>query len=383
MDLRRRKKIIKIILATLLILFIAARIWHHFTSNTTSAIPTPMVVVKKPVLTERTEYITQTGNTVAYNSVDLVARVEGYLEAIKFIDGSFVKKGQELFVIEPQTYFEKLQEAKATVASEKASYTYAQAEYKRQQQMYKENATSLNNVQKWQSQLDKSKADVEKAVANEAVAAVNYSYTHIAAPFDGRIGRHLVDLGNLVGNGKATDLATIEQISPIYVYFNLNELDLVKIRAAAREQGIKPSDVSHIPVYVGIQNGQGFPYEGHLDFVNTGLNSSTGTLEFRALLPNEKYTLLPGLFVQIRIPVSKPIPRLTVIDTAIQYDQIGAYALTVNKDNQVVLKRVTVGSLENGMRTILKGLDAQDDVIVDGLQNATPGTRVAISKPRQ
>src|SRR5207253_10202064 len=132
--------------------------------------------------------------------------------------------------------------------------------------------------------------------------------------FDGRIGRHLVDVGNYVGNGQATKLATIDQLSPIYVYFNPNELDLLKIRNAARAHGFKPSEINQIPVYVGLQNEDGYPHEGRLDFVNSGLNASTGTMEFRALLTNKTYTMLPGLFVQIRIALSKPTPQLTVPD---------------------------------------------------------------------
>lgn len=345
--------------------------------------PLPEVIVQKPVVAERAEYITQTGNTVAYNSVDLVARIEGYLQSVNFIDGSLVKKGQLLFIIEPQPYQEQLLEAQASVAAEKASMDYAKAEYARQQQMYKENSTSLNNVQKWLAQMDKTQADVEKAEANAVNAQINYSYTHVLAPFDGRIGRHLVDPGNLVGNGKATNLATIEQIDPIYVYFYLNELDLLKLREAAHAQGLKPSDLDKVPAYVGLQSEKGFPHEGKLNFVNTGLNSSTGTMEFRVLLSNKDYALLPGLYVKVRIPITKAASQLTVPDTVVQYDQIGAYVLTVNKDSRVVLKRVTLGSVEQGRQTILKGLSVQDDVIVDGLQNATPGNQVQSSSTPQ
>jgi RND family efflux transporter MFP subunit len=380
MDPNSKTRFKKFLLWGLVIIVLALMVWSTFKPETVQTMPPSEVIIQKPVVEQRAEYITQTGNAVAYNSVDLVARIEGYLEAVKFVDGSFVKKGQELFVIEPKPYLEKVVGAQASVAGEKASLAYAQAEYARQQQMYKENATSVNNVQKWLAQQEKSQADVDKAVANGVEADINYSYTQVLAPFDGRIGRHLVDPGNLVGNGKATTLATIEQIDPIYVYFNLNELDLIKIRAAAHAQGLKPGDLNKVPAYVGLQNEQGFPHEGKLDFVNTGLNSSTGTLEFRVLLSNKKYALLPGLFVQVRIPVSQAAKQLTVPDTAVQYDQIGAYVLTVNKDSRVVLKRVTLGSVEQGMQTILTGLSAQDDIIVDGLQNATPGSQVKASK---
>ena len=186
-------------------------------------IPAPKVVVQQPQWREMVEYVTQTGTLVAYNSVDLVARIEGYLDAIKFTDGSFVKKGQPLFVIQPEPYFEQLKAAQATVAAQKAYNVYVKSEYARQKKMYTQQATSLNNVEKWLAKTEESDAEIAKAVANEAIAAINYSYTHVEAPFDGRIGRHLVDVGNLVGNGVATNLANIEQIDPIYAYFNLNE----------------------------------------------------------------------------------------------------------------------------------------------------------------
>ena len=125
-----------------------------------------------------------------------------------------------------------------------------------------------------------------------------------------------------------------------------------------------------------MQNETSFLHEGKLDFVNTGLNASTGTIEFRARLANKNYVLLPGLFVQVRIPLGTPKPQLNVPDTAVQYDQIGAYILTVDKDNNVVQKRVVVGALEQNVRVIIKGLDAKDNVIISGLQNAIPGHQV-------
>jgi RND family efflux transporter MFP subunit len=375
MNADKRSKIIRVV-ALVVIFFAIYYFIHHAAKNNLPSLPTPVVIVQKPVKSSVTQYVTQTGNLVAYNSVNLVARVEGYLEQVKFTDGTFVKKGQELFVIEPEPYLEKLREAQAQLAAVKAASAYDQAEYLRQKQMYKENATSMKNVEKWLAKYEESKAEINKAIANVEIADINYSYTHVLAPFDGRIGRHLVDPGNLVGNGKATELATIEQIAPIYVYFNLNELDLIKIRTAARTQGVKPSDINKVPVYVGMQNETGYPHQGQLNFINTGLNSSTGTMEFRALLPNKNYTLLPGLFVQVRIPIGQPSLQLTIPDTAVQYDQIGAYLLVVDKNNKVILKRVTLGGVEEGMRTIQQGLDAQDNVIVNGLQGASPGMLV-------
>ncbi len=381
MSLQKHKNLIKIAIIVVVILYLINSIVKHFTQKNTHTIPAPQVIVQKPKLMPVTDYVTQTGTMVAFNAVNLVARIEGYLEKIEFTDGTLVKKGKELFIIEPEPYMDKLKEAQASVTVQEANYNYAKSEYTRQQRMYKQNATSLNNVEIWSAKAVEYKAEIAKAVANAAVAAINYSYTHVLAPFDGRIGRHLIDVGNLVGNGKATNLATIEQIDPIYVYFNLNELDLIKIREYARSHAFKPEDISQIPVFVRMQNETKFLHKGNLNFVNTGLNASTGTMEFRALLPNKEYTLLPGLFVQVRIPIGSPTPQLTIPDTAIQYDQIGPYVLVMGQDNLVVLKRVVTGTLEQRLRAIVKGLDANDNVIVSGIQNATPGNPVTPIQP--
>ena len=214
------------------------------------------------------------------------------------------------------------------------------------------------------------------AVANEAIAAINYGYTHISSPFDGRIGRHLVDVGNLVGNGKATDLATVSMIDTLYIYFNLNEIDLIKLRKALRATGFKPQDINRVEVDISMQNETGYKHKAKLNFVNTGLNASTGTMELRAILDNKDHELVPGLFVQVRIPLTKPAKQLTVPDTAVLYDQIGAYLLVVDSTDTVVLKRIELGSVDQGMRAVPKGLAAKDKVIVGGLQNATPGNKV-------
>lgn len=368
----RPAKIAALVFAVLLLYLIV----HHFSKKPPPGLPTPVVDVTQPKLAEMVEYVTQTGTTVAFNSVNLVARVEGYLNAIEFTDGTYVKKGTELFVIQPEPYMEQLKAAKATVAAHKADYEYSKSEYARQQRMYKSNATSLNSVESWLAKSHESEAEVDKAVADEAIAAINYSYTHISAPFDGRMGRHQVDVGNLVGNGVATNLATIDQVDTLYIYFNLNEIDLIKLRKAARREGIEAKDIYKILVGVGMQTDQGFPYQATLDFVNTGLNASTGTMELRAVLDNKNNLFVPGLFVQVRIPITKPAKQLTVPDTALLYDQIGAYLLVVDDNNTVVLKRIETGSVDNGMRAITKGIDIRDRVIVGGLQNATPGNKV-------
>lgn len=339
--------------------------------------PPPPVVVSKPVLRQVTPYLTETGNTVAYNSVDLVARVSGYLDSYNFKDGSMVKKGSLLFVIQPQPYKDQVEEAQATLIADIAEYNYDKTEYQRQLTMYKQNATSLAEVQQWLATRDSAAAAVEGARANLNNAKITYSYTHVLAPFDGRIGRHLVDPGNLVGNGQATKLATIQQISPMYVYFNINELDLLKLREMARKAHFDTKKLDQLPIYVQLQNEEGFPHVGHLDFAATELEASTGTIQMRGILPNKDFVLLPGLFVRVRLALGKPTPQLTIPDTSVMYDQIGAYIFIVDKNNKVVQTRVKTGATEMGHISILEGLKPDDHVIVDGIQNATPGNLVA------
>lgn len=376
MKFDKNSKQVKIAGIALVIFFLIYLIVHHYASHDTPTLPLPAVEIKKPVVAEMAEYVTQTGTTVAFKSVNLVARIEGYLTAIEFTDGTFVKKDKELFIIQPEPYMEQLKAAQATVAAQKAAFAYAKAEYGRQQRMYRENATSLNNVEKWLAKMHESEAEVSKAIANEQIAAINYSYTHVSAPFDGRIGRHLIDAGNLVGNGKATDLATIDQIDTLYVYFNLNEIDLIKLRSAARARGITAKNLRQIPVQIKMQNATEYNRTATLDFVNTGLNAATGTMELRAVLKNNDFLYVPGLFVQVRIAITTPSKQLTVPDTAVLYDQIGSYLLVVDDNNVVVIKRVDLGGLEQGMRAIIKGLNAQDKVIIGGIQNASPGNKV-------
>jgi RND family efflux transporter MFP subunit len=333
--------------------------------------PAPPVTVSKPLRMPVTDYLQMTGSVAAFKTVDLMARVEGYLRSVDFQDGSVVKAGQLLFVIEPEPYQAKL-------ASYQAQLLDAQAEYDRQLRMIKENATSQANVDKWLSQRDQAAAAV-------TLAKINLGYTRVTAPFDGRIGRHLVDPGNLVGTaGTATKLATIEQINPAYVYFSINERDLLRVRAAvqstAKAQGTPLGEAPRVPVQVALQTDEGYPYIGTLDFAGSGLDTGSGTLQLRASVPNAKYALLPGLFARLRIALAAPVPRLMVPDRVLSSDQVGSYLLTVGADQKVKQQRIETGPLENGYRAVLAGLDANSEVVIDGLQNAIPGNVVTATE---
>jgi RND family efflux transporter MFP subunit len=345
-------------------------------SNAYKPPPPAPVVTSKPVSMPMTTYLDVTGNTVAVSSVNLVARVSGYLDQVNYADGSVVKKGKNLFVIEPEPYYAKLQQAQAAVAQAQAQVIYAQSQYDRQLDMIKQNATSQASVEQWLSSRDEAQAEVLQAIANQTLAQINYGYTSVQAPFDGRVSRHLVDPGNLVGNGVATQLATIDQLNPIYVYFNVNELALLQIRAALKANGRNPNDVKGAPVEVGLQSETDYPHEGKIDYVSTGLDPTTGTIEARAVLDNADDALLPGLFVHAQIPLGAPKQQLALPDTAIQSDQAGPYVYIVGANNVVSQVRIQTG-VENAGMTAVTGLQPNDQVVIDGIQNAAPGVTVA------
>ena len=338
--------------------------------------PPPAVTVAKPVTLQVTDFLELTGSTAAYQSVDLVARIEGFLQEIDFADGATVPKDQLLFVIEPAPYEAKVKQAQASVEQTQAVLTAAQSEYDRQNRMIKDKATSQEAVEQAKANLDTAQANLDSANADLTIAEINLSYTQVKAPFDGRMGRHLVDVGNLVGAGAPTTLATIEQIDPLYVYFTLNEIDVLRVKEAMRQRGIEKAPVGKLPILVGLQTEEGYPHQSTLDFVDSGLDTSTGVLQLRAVLKNSDNVFLPGLFVRVRVPVSQPADGLFVPDAVVGYDQAGHYVLVVGADNKVERRSVEIGVLNDRLRQIASGLKGDEKVVIDGVLKAVPGSAV-------
>jgi RND family efflux transporter MFP subunit len=355
-------------------------LWGCGEENTYVPPPPPTVSVSQPVRQTVTDTIEVAGNTQASNTVNLVARVEGYLQSVNFTDGSFVKKGDLLFVIEPEPYQAQVQLQEATVAQQQATLTQATEEYARQQRLIKQNATSQSEVESWQAQQGTAQAAVDEANANLEIARINLGYTQVVAPFDGRMGRHLVDPGNLVGAGAPTQLATIEQLAPIYVYFNVDEADVLRVRAGMREAGQTVATMRPVKLGVGLQNETGYPHEATLDFIDSDIDQSTGTLQVRGSIANQDYFFLPGMFVRVRVPVGTIANALLVPDRALGIDQRGHYLLLVDGDDEVEQRPVQIGALVGDMRVITAGLAAEDRVVVDGIQRAIPGNKV---EPKQ
>jgi RND family efflux transporter MFP subunit len=324
----------------------------------------PSVTVSRPTQEPVTDYVELTGTVSPSRSVDLVARVAGYLRSVNFQDGALVEAGQLLFLIEPETYEQQLALAQAALLR-------AQSEYDRQVGLSQENATSSANVEKWLSERDQAKAQVE-------LAKLNLGYTRVTAPFSGRISRRLVDPGNLVGPTVNTKLATLDELVPIYVYFNLNERDALRIWEVLRQRGLdRLPSAGKAVVLVGLQSEDGYPHSGTLDFVDTGVSTSSGTVPMRAVLKNEDKAFFPGLFARVRIPLGEPRPMLVVPNRAIGNDQEGDYVLVVEAGEVVARRAVVKGPpTENGC-AIRRGLTTEDRIIVIGFMKAKPGAKVS------
>ncbi|MBS7589720.1 efflux RND transporter periplasmic adaptor subunit [Ancylobacter defluvii] len=338
--------------------------------------PPPKVTVTAPVEQPVIRYLELTGNTATINTVDLVARVEGFLMSIDYKDGATVKKGDRLFLIQQDTYQANLDQSKASLASANAQLTNAQAEYQRQSTLGQQDFSSQAVVDKARAARDQAQAAVDSAKANLEVATINLGYTTVVAPFDGIVTRHLADVGQLVGHSEPTKLATIVQMDPIYVYFNLSENQVLRIKQALAESGRTIEQVKEIEIDIGLQNEDGYPHKGRLDYVSPEVDPSTGTLLVRALFDNKDLSLLPGLFARVRVPVQRLPKALLVADTAIGAAQQGSYVLVVGKDDVVEQKVVTTGQLVGSYRVIESGLAAGDKVVVGGIQRAVPGSKV-------
>src|ERR1700733_1326987 len=338
--------------------------------------PPPKVDVGLPVQKSVTRFLDATGNTAPIQTVDLVARVQGVLQSIDYKDGSFVKQGTTLFTIEPETYKYKLEQAQAAEAGAQATLKQAETDYRRQVDLVARQAVSQATLDTSTSNRDNAQASLQQAEANTKIAAVNFGYTNVVAPFDGIVSAHLVSVGELVGAASPTQLATIVQLDPIYVNFNVNEQDVLRIRAEARERGMSSSELTRLPIEVGLQTESDYPHKGKLDYVAPTINLSTGTLAVRGVLPNADRVLLPGYYVRVRVPFDQQQNALLVPDVALGSDQSGRYVLVVNGDNVVEQRKVQTGPVEGDLRVIESGLKADDRVVIAGLLRAIPGEKV-------
>ncbi len=372
---------------TLALLLLAGLLTGCGDQNQYQEPPPPAVTVATPLIQDITDYLEFTGTLVATGRAEVRARVAGILESMHFVPGTTVEEDQLLFVIEPAEYEADLKAAAAELAGAQAQFGRASIEYERARKLYKEKAGAESDVVKWRVEKELSSAEILRAEAKVERAELNLGYTRVTAPISGRIGRDEIDLGNLVGEGEATILTEVTNSDPIFAYFNLNERDLLRVldnyRRQIREKGIDPSregDASaDIPVFLGLANEEGYSHEGEFDFAESSVDPQTGTLQLRGIFdnPGPVTEMLPGLFARLRMPLGTRNDMPLVSQRAIGRDQSGTFILVLNSENTVEQRSVKTGQLIDGMRVIEEGLTAGDRVVVDGLQRARPGRKVA------
>lgn len=337
----------------------------------------PDVTVAYPEKKEITKYLEYPGSTAPLETVDIRARVAGFLEKICFVPGAKVKSGDLLFVIDPRQYEATVKEAKGKLDAKKANSKLAQTEVGIAQQLESQQAISALKLEKKAAEREVAAADVELAAGQLDEAKLNLEWTKVISPIDGRVSRNKVDVGNLVGATEKTLLTTVVNDGSIYAYFSVSELDLLpilrKFAKARKEHPTKPS--MKVPIFLGLADEAGYPHEGSFDFAETTVDKSTGTIQVRGIFPNPDGLLMGGMFVRVRVPVEKQ-EAVLVPDVAVQFDQGGQYVLVVNDENVVQLKRIKAGRQVGKMTVVEKGLSDKDRVVVMGVQRARPGSKV-------
>ena len=347
-----------------------------------SSAPPPSVTIMRPVVRQVTDYFEFPGQTEAVSEVAMRARVMGYIVKVNFEDGQNVKKGDLLFEIDPRPYQAALDRARGDLARLEAICEKAQADLARSKRLRPSGAVSQDELEQHIAQLKIARAFMASARAAVTEAELNLEFTKITSPIDGRVSRARIREGNLVQTGNDSPvLTTVVTTSPIYVFFNVDEHAVLQYQQRALQRGeeLHPSRLRELkfPVDIGMATEEGFPHRGILDFADNKIDRTTGTLRVRGVFENKSEYLTPGLFVRVRIPFGEPHRALLVAERAVGTDQRLKILLVVNKQNVVERREVKLGRLEDGLRVIESGLQADDLVIVDGLQRARPGTAVA------
>ena len=343
------------------------------------AVAPPSVAVSYPVEREVTDYADFTGRTAPVDSVDLRARVWGYLDKVNFKEGAIVEKGEVLVEIDPLTYKAALSQALGNLASMEARVVRLEADLARVQRLIGSGTITREEYDKVVGDRGEAIASREALKAAVERAKLDLQYTKVIAPISGRISRYFVTVGNLVQAGDqagGTLLTTIVSLDPMYAYFDVDEHTALRVRQLVREgKSDSPRD-GDFPVSLGLANEEGFPHEGTINFVDNQVNPKTGTIRVRGVFANKGQVLLPGFFARVRVPIGRPHKALLISDRALDNDQGQKILYVVNEKNEVAARPVQVGALHDGLREITGGLKSGERVVVNGLQQVRPGAVV-------
>ena len=340
--------------------------------------PVPTVTVAKGIARTVTEYDDFVGRLESPQSVEIRARVSGYLDSVHFKEGSEVTQGDLLFTIDPRPYQATLDRFLADLERAKIRADLARSEASRAEKLLASRAISSEEAETRVKALTEAEAAIRSAQAGWNAAKLDLEFTAIHAPISGRIGQALVTAGNLVGGGTsaATLLTTLVSLDPIYCYVEVDERSSLKYRTLAREGKRTSALFSEIPARMGLTNETGFPHEGKIDFVDNAIKPDTGTIRARGVFPNTDRLMAPGFFARLRIPGSGKYEAVLVRDSALGSDQGRPYVLVVGPDNKVQYRSVTTGPMDDGLRIIRGGLKPDERIVITGLLAARPGSVV-------
>lgn len=342
--------------------------------------PPPTVTVAKPVQRTVFDFDEYVGRFAAVNSVEVRARVSGYLDGLHFKDGQMVKQGDLLFTIDKRPFQYTLDQARASLVTAQSNLAYAESDLKRGQSLVREKTITEQIFEQRAQTFRNAQAGVTSAQAAVQQAELDLQFTELRAPIDGRIGARLVSPGNLVtggSGGSTTLLATIVSTDPIYFDFTFDEASYLRYERLAKNGSDVASRSGGVAVALKLIDEQSFPHEGRMDFVNNVIDTATGTILARAVFKNGGGVFTPGMFGRVRVPASAPYQALLVPDAAVGTEQTNKYLLVVGADDTVRQKTVTLGQLTaDDLRVIKSGLEPDDRVVVDGLMRARPGMKV-------
>lgn len=341
----------------------------------------PPVTVSAPLKRQVVDYLDYTGQFAAVESVELRARVGGYLTEIHFTDGQMVRKGDLLFVIDPRPYEVALASAKASVQQAEATLELTKRQLARGAELRQKDFLAASDYDSRVQQQKAAEAALDVARANQRNAELNLDYTHVTAPVSGRMGAHQVSIGNLVeagGSGSSgTLLSTLVSLDPIYFNFDVSEADFLTFQRAVAAGQVASARDGKLSVRLRLSDEKGWPREGVLNFMDNQIDRGSGTIRVRALVANPDLFIAPGLFGRVRMPASGSYDALVIPETSVLTDQSDKLVMTVAPDGSVVPKVIKPGPVTDGLMVVRAGLNADDKVVINGLLRARPGSKVA------
>lgn len=347
-----------------------------------AAPPAPQVTVAQVLERRVKDWDEFTGRFQAVESVEIRPRVSGYIDEVAFKEGSQVKRGDLLFVIDPRPYKAEADHAAADVTRYKTALELAQIELSRVQRLRDSGAVSVEELDERKSTVAQAQSNVAGSSATLESATLNLNFTRVTSPIAGRVGRAEVTRGNLVTGGAngGTLLTSVQSVDPIYVYFEGDEQAYLRYNQMARAGERPSSRDAPNPVHIGLANEDGFPHVGAMDFVDNQLNPQTGTIRARAILDNKEGLFTPGLFARVQLLGSSEYTAILIDDSAVNTDQNQKYVFVLGANNQVEYRRVQLGRIIDGLRIVREGLKAGETIIVSGAQRVHPGITVTPQK---